>query len=76
MRAWLLASFLGRYIKDYTSRGGLTTGRRLLAILLMAIMVTISIIFFIKALAVKIIVFIAGIIGCIVVGFVVPKAKY
>ena len=76
LRAWLLASFLGRYIKDYTSRGGLTTGRRLLAILLMAIMVTISIVFFIKALAVKIIVFIAGIIGFIVVGFVVPKAKY
>lgn len=75
LRAWLLASFLGRYIRDYTNRGGLTTGRRIFVILLMAAMVTISIVFFIKTLAIRLIVGFAGIIGCIVVGFVVPKAK-
>lgn len=52
LRAWLLQSFLGKYIREY-----------------------ISTIFFIDALAIRIIVWVAGLIGCIVVGFVVPKAK-
>lgn len=53
LRAWLLQSFLGKYIREYIS----------------------STIFFIDALAIRIIVWVAGLIGCIVVGFVVPKAK-
>lgn len=52
LRAWLLQSFLGKYIREY-----------------------ISTIFFIDTLAIRIIVWVAGLIGCIVVGFVVPKAK-
>lgn len=75
LRNWLLQSFLGKYIKDYTRRGGLTTRKRIYIILLMTTMVTISTIFFIHSLTVRIVVWIAGLIGCIVVGFVVPKAK-
>lgn len=41
----------------------------------MASMVAISTIFFIDSLVVRIVVLVAGAIGCIVVGFVVPKAK-
>lgn len=75
LRAWLLQSFLGRYIEDYTRRGGVTTRKRISILFLMASMVAISTIFFIDSLVVRIVVLVAGAIGCIVVGFVVPKAK-
>jgi uncharacterized membrane protein YbaN (DUF454 family) len=75
LRAWLLRSFLGKYINDYTQRGGLTTRKRIYILFLMSAMVAISTIFFIKTLPIRIVVWVAGIIGCIVVGFVVPKAK-
>ena len=75
LQAWLLQSFLGKYIRDYKEKGGLTTRKRLYIIALMATMVSMSIMFFIPNTTVDIIVGIAGLIGCIVVGFVVPKAK-
>lgn len=75
LRNWLLQSFLGKYIKDYTRRGGLTTRKRIYIILLMTTMVAISTTFFIENMIARIVVWTAGLIGCIVVGFVVPKAK-
>jgi uncharacterized membrane protein YbaN (DUF454 family) len=75
MQAWLLNSFLGRYIREYQSKGGVTTRKRIYIILLMALMVAISTIFFISSLAVRIVVWSAGLVGCVVVGFVLPKAK-
>ena len=75
LQAWLLQSFLGKYIRDYKEKGGLTMRKRLYIIALMATMVSMSIIFFIPNTTVDIIVGITGLIGCIVVGFVVPKAK-
>jgi uncharacterized membrane protein YbaN (DUF454 family) len=75
LQAWLLNSFLGQYIRDYQAKGGITTRKRISIILLMATMVAISTIFFIKTLPIRIIVWVAGLIGCIVVGFVVPRAK-
>lgn len=75
LQKWLLQSFLGKYIHNYEQKGGLTTRKRIFIILLMAMMVSISIIFFIPNSIVDIIVGIAGMIGCIVVGFIVPKAK-
>ena len=75
LQAWLLQSFLGKYIRDYQEKGGLTTRKRMSIILLMATMVAISTIFFIQDWVIRIIVWVAGLIGCIVVGFVVPKAK-
>lgn len=75
LRAWLLSSFLGRYIREYNEKGGLTTRKRISIILLMATMVSISTIFFIETLSIRIVVWIAGAIGCVVVGFVVPKAR-
>ena len=75
LQAWLLQSFLGKYIREYKSKGGITTHKRIYIILLMATMVTISTVFFIQHMIVRMIVIGAGIIGCIVVGFVVPKAK-
>ena len=75
LQAWLLRSFLGKYINEYTQRGGITMKKRILIILLMATMVSVSIIFFISNPTIDIIVAIAGAIGCIVVGFVIPSAK-
>lgn len=75
LQAWLLQSFLGKYIKDYREKGGITTRKRIFIIILMATMVTISSTFFIDQIVTRIIVIIAGIIGCIVVGFFVPQAK-
>lgn len=75
LQAWLLQSFLGKYIRDYKEKGGLTMRKRLYIIALMATMVSVSIIFFIPNRTVDIIVGVAGLIGCIVVGFVVPQAK-
>ena len=75
LQAWLLQSFLGKYIRDYKEKGGLTTRKRLYIIALMATMVCISTIFFIHSWVIRWIVIVAGLIGCIVVGFVVPKAK-
>jgi uncharacterized membrane protein YbaN (DUF454 family) len=75
MQAWLLNSFLGRYIREYQAKGGVTTRKRIYIILLMALMVAISTIFFISSLSLRIVVWSAGLIGCIVVAFVVPKAK-
>lgn len=75
LRNWLLQSFLGKYIKDYTRQGGLTTRKRIYIILLMTAMVAISTIFFIENMIARIVVWAAGLVGCIVVGFVVPKAK-
>jgi uncharacterized membrane protein YbaN (DUF454 family) len=76
LQVWLLQSFLGKYIREYRDKGGLTLRKRISIILLMATMVAISTIFFIKTLPIRIIVWVAGLIGCIVVGFVVPKAKH
>ncbi len=75
LQAWLLQSFLGKYIRDYKEKGGLTMRKRLYIIALMATMVSVSIIFFIPNRTVDIIVGVAGLIGCIVVGLVVPQAK-
>ena len=75
LQTWLLQSFLGKYIREYQAKGGLTTRKRVYIIVLMATMVAISTIFFIKTLPIRIIVWVAGAIGCVVVGFVVPKAN-
>jgi uncharacterized membrane protein YbaN (DUF454 family) len=75
LQTWLLNSFLGKYIREYKAQGGITTRKRIYIILLMATMVAISTIFFIKMLPIRIIVWVAGLVGCIVVGFIVPKAN-
>ena len=75
LQAWLLQSFLGKYIREYRDKGGLPLRKRISILLLMATIVAISTIFFISSMPIRIVVWVAGLIGCIVVGFVVPKAK-
>lgn len=68
-------SFLGNKIREYEKNRGLSIKGKLYAISLMAVMVTISITFFLTNPVVKIIVLCAAVIGTIVVGFVVPTVK-
>lgn len=75
MQEWLLASPLGVYIREYERRQGMTTSQRVWALALMTVMVAVSCIFFIDSTVVRVIVLSAGCVGCIVVGFVVPRAK-
>lgn len=75
LQAWLLQSFLGKYIIDYQQKGGITTRKRIYIVLLMLTMVSISLIFFIHSTTLRIIVAAAALMGCIVVGFILPKAK-
>jgi uncharacterized membrane protein YbaN (DUF454 family) len=75
MQEWLLASPLGVYIREYERRQGMTTSQRVWALSLMTVMVAVSCIFFIDSAVVRIIVLSAGCVGCVVVGFVVPRAK-
>ena len=75
MQAWLLASPLGVYIREYERRQGMTLAQRVWALSLMTVMVAVSCIFFIDSTVVRVIVLSAGCVGCIVVGFVVPRAK-
>lgn len=71
----LLASWLGKYIREYENNRGLPIRGKISAIAMMLIMCSISTIFFIPNMVVKLIVVFAGIIGSLVVGFVVPTAK-
>ena len=71
----LLASWLGKYIREYENNQGLSVRGKMSAIAMMLMMCSISTIFFIPNMVVKLIVVFAGIIGSLVVGFVVPTAK-
>ncbi len=71
----LLDSRLGIYIKSYEEKRGLALRNKLAAIGMMALMCGVSIVFFIPGTAARIVVAVAGLIGTIVVGFVVPTVK-
>ena len=75
LQAWLLQSFLGKYIREYRDKGGLTLRKRIYILLLMATMVGCSIHFFINNTVVDWIVATAGLVGCLVVIFKAPTAS-
>ena len=71
----LLESWLGRHIRNYHKQGGMRTSTKVWAVVLMAAMVTCSVIFFIEGLVGQVAVSAAGLVGCLVVVFKVPNAK-
>lgn len=76
LQKWLHASFLGRYIRGYQSRGGMRPWGKVGVIVLMMGMCFLSAFVFIPQGSVaRIIVPIAGTIGSLVVIFWVPNAK-
>ena len=76
LQQWLLGSWLGKYIRNYHRRGGMTAAQKAGAIGMMVAMVLLSTFVFIPAGATaRIIVPIAGGVGALTVAFAVPNAK-
>ena len=76
LQQWLLDSWLGKYIRTYHRRGGMTVSQEAGAVGIMVAMVLLSTFVFIPAGSVaRIIVPIAGAVGVLTVVFAVPNAK-
>lgn len=76
LQQWLLRSWLGKYIRSYQRRGGMTATQKAGAVGVMTVMVLLSTFVFIPAGSVaRIIVPVAGAVGALTVVFFVPNAK-
>lgn len=76
LQAWLLRSWMGRYIRSYRRRGGMTRVQKAGAIGMMAAMVALSTLVFLPAgSAARIVVPVAGLAGVLTVAFAVPNAR-
>ena len=76
LQQWLLSSWLGKYIRNYQRRGGMTATQKAGAVGIMTAMVLLSTFVFIPAGSVaRIIVPVAGAVGALTVVFLVPNAK-
>ena len=76
LQQWLLQSWLGKYIRNYHRRGGMTATQKAGAVGVMTAMVLLSTFVFIPEGSVaRIIVPIAGAVGALTVIFLVPNAK-
>lgn len=76
LQAWLLRSWMGKYVRGYRQRGGMTWQQKVGAIGMMTAMVLLSTLVFIPEGSVaRIIVPVAGAVGVLVVAFAVPSAK-
>ena len=73
---WLISNkYLGKYILNYRRRKGMTRKQKIYAISLMWIMITISVGFLVHPLSVRLIIAGAGVIGTVVMGFIVPTSE-
>lgn len=66
---------IGKYIKNYTEKRGITFRTKIHAIGIMWLMIGISTIFLIEIIWVRVLVLALGIIGTIVMGFVVKTVR-
>lgn len=77
LQQWLLSSWLGKYIRNYHKRGGMTIAQKAGAVGIMTAMVLLATFVFIpKDSIARIIVPIAGCIGDLIVIFAVPNARH
>lgn len=67
--------YLGKYILNYREKGGMAMKAKIYSISFMWTMIGISTIFFISPLWGKVVVIFLGIIGTVVMSFVVPTVK-
>ena len=76
LQQWLLTSWLGKYIRSYHRRDGMTVTQKAGAVGIMTAMVLLSTFVFIPEGSVaRIIVPVAGAVGALTVAFFVPNAK-
>ncbi|MBP5259459.1 MAG: YbaN family protein [Paludibacteraceae bacterium] len=76
LQAWLLASRLGGRIRNFERDKGMSRKAKASAIGCMAVMCSISIIFFIPSTLIKVVVGMAGMVGCLTVAFVVRTVEH
>jgi hypothetical protein len=69
------SKLLGKYIIRYRKNKGMTIKTKIYSLLLMWVMIAISTLFLIDKLEIKIIVAAVGIIGTVVMGFVIKTVK-
>ena len=67
--------FVGSYISDYRKNNGMTLKSKLLAVAMMSLMITVSCIFLIDMLSTRLLIIALGIIGAVVMIFIVPTVK-
>ncbi len=67
--------YLGKYIKNFHEKRGITLRVKWYSILLMWFMISISVVFFIKIITIKLLILGIGFIGTIVMGFVIKTVK-
>lgn len=76
LHRWMLNHpTIGRYIKKYRENGGMTKRQKIYSITLMWLMISISAIFFIISPEGRVAVVAAGIIGTVVMGWIVPDGS-
>jgi len=66
---------LGPYIHNYRKNKGMTRKQKVFAIVLMWLMISVSVVFFIASPTIRYLLAGVGLIGTVVMGFVVPDAK-
>jgi uncharacterized protein len=67
--------FLGKYIIRYQKNKGMTLKTKIYSILLMWVMISVSVFFVIDDIVIKIIVVAVGLIGTVVMGFIVKTIE-
>lgn len=67
--------FVGSYVVEFKTKKGMTQRTKLFVIATMWAMITMSCVFFIAPFTLKLIVFIIGFIGTLVMGFIVPTVS-
>lgn len=73
---WLIDNkHLGKYVLNYQRRNGMTRQQKVYSISLMWIMIVISAGLLIKSTPIRLIIVAAGVVGTVVMGFVVPNAS-
>jgi uncharacterized membrane protein YbaN (DUF454 family) len=68
--------FIGSYISRYNTNNGMTFKAKLYAVTMMSLMITVSCIFLIDLPATRLLVIAIGMIGAIVMIFIVPTVKH
>jgi uncharacterized membrane protein YbaN (DUF454 family) len=76
LHRWLIGNkYLGKYVLNYQRRKGMTRRQKIYALSLMWTMIVLSAGFLVHLLSLRLIIIVAGIIGTVVMGFIVPLAK-
>ncbi len=68
--------FVGSYISDYNANKGMTSKSKIYAVVMMSLMITVSCVFLLDRSPARLMVITMGIVGAIVMIFIVPTVKH